>query len=373
MAITERYCDCDLATGLNDGTSEANAWQTLAAASNTTTGIQPGERCNIKRTSSPHDPGAHVTFSKAATVTAPVHLRGYTSTIGDGGLFQCHFSSATYKFAISGHQIIAEGLDIKGSRAAVLLDITGKNATVYRSIITTDSSTGQAVNMLYANILNSHIVGEGSSSTHTVRSAGGCVSNCLIESNGADKAIEMKSAYACIISNNVIIGAGTDIGIEMNGTTTLINAATGNRIYNFNDGIKIVQMPGVSGYPYIIQANSIYDVATGINNADTEQTTMRLIGNGIGGATTARYSGFGDAPILQDIVLTADPYVDAANDDLTLNNTAGGGALLRAAGFPINMPYDWANMTEKETYEGAGGGGVLVPQGLHPIGAGIIA
>lgn len=37
------------------------------------------------------------------------------------------------------------------------------------------------------------------------------------------------------------------------------------------------------------------------------------------------------------IDLTADPYTNAASNDFTLNNNAGGGALLRSAGFPGAM------------------------------------
>ena len=36
---------------------------------------------------------------------------------------------------------------------------------------------------------------------------------------------------------------------------------------------------------------------------------------------------------INPIILTADPFIDAANDDFRLNNTAGGGALLRGMGF----------------------------------------
>lgn len=38
------------------------------------------------------------------------------------------------------------------------------------------------------------------------------------------------------------------------------------------------------------------------------------------------------------ITLTANPFVDAANGDFRLNDTAGGGALLRAAGYPSAFP-----------------------------------
>ncbi len=43
MAIIEKYANFDLATGLNDGTSEANAWRAT-----TDVVFAAGERVNLK-------------------------------------------------------------------------------------------------------------------------------------------------------------------------------------------------------------------------------------------------------------------------------------------------------------------------------------
>lgn len=40
-----------------------------------------------------------------------------------------------------------------------------------------------------------------------------------------------------------------------------------------------------------------------------------------------------------DVTLTADPFTNAAGGDFSLNSTAGGGAALKAAGYPGVMPY----------------------------------
>jgi len=39
-----------------------------------------------------------------------------------------------------------------------------------------------------------------------------------------------------------------------------------------------------------------------------------------------------------DVALTADPFTNAAGADFTLNNTAGGGAACRGAGYPGTLP-----------------------------------
>lgn len=65
------------------------------------------------------------------------------------------------------------------------------------------------------------------------------------------------------------------------------------------------------------------------------------------------------------IALTADPFVDAANGDFRLNTAAGGGALLRAAGWPATFGLLNANITNysdigmfqhQDAASGGGGG-----------------
>jgi hypothetical protein len=51
-----------------------------------------------------------------------------------------------------------------------------------------------------------------------------------------------------------------------------------------------------------------------------------------------RQADWGPVHDMGFIDLTADPFVDAENLDFALNNVAGGGALLRQAGFPNEFP-----------------------------------
>ena len=58
------------------------------------------------------------------------------------------------------------------------------------------------------------------------------------------------------------------------------------------------------------------------------------MGNADGNNTSGETSGIASGD--NDITLTADPFVDASSDDFNINDTAGGGALLRAA--TVTMP-----------------------------------
>ena len=82
-ALTERYANCGLGTGDNDGTSKANAYRTLALAM---AGVAAGDRVNVID-STECDITATITTSTNGTADNPIHFRGYTSSIGDGGNF----------------------------------------------------------------------------------------------------------------------------------------------------------------------------------------------------------------------------------------------------------------------------------------------
>jgi hypothetical protein len=67
------------------------------------------------------------------------------------------------------------------------------------------------------------------------------------------------------------------------------------------------------------------------------------------------------------IDLTADPYTNAASNDFTLNNNAGGGVLLRSAGFPGSMQSGNTGFLDVGAFQVAagGGGGLLLPRSMN--------
>jgi hypothetical protein len=68
-----------------------------------------------------------------------------------------------------------------------------------------------------------------------------------------------------------------------------------------------------------------------------------------------------------DVTLSGDPFVDAANGDFRLNNTAGAGAACRAAGFPKSVPgraaLGYRDMGALQ-HQDSGGGGLLLGGGM---------
>jgi hypothetical protein len=68
--------------------------------------------------------------------------------------------------------------------------------------------------------------------------------------------------------------------------------------------------------------------------------SANLLINCAGGGNAADYDAadFPADSVEGFVTLTADPFTDAANGDFTLNNTAGGGAALKGAGYPQTLP-----------------------------------
>lgn len=141
---------------------------------------------------------------------------------------------------------------------------------------------------------------------------------------------------------NCIFDTMSSYGLSLTRTTTSVadivveecifyNCATngiryiGNAAIYFNSRSRLLNNIFVGG-TYAIYAQ----------NADTIRP-LHLYRNNAFYNQTFRYNNFSD-PEGTDITLTADPFVDAANGNFALNNTAGGGAVARAAALPASFP-----------------------------------
>ena len=110
MAWAEKYANFDLTTGLNDGSSEANAWQTPAAV---IAAVAAGDRVNIKKQSTPYQiVTATINFNVSGTIGAPIYYRGYETTIGDGGFWEVQYNNnSIYGINFNGNFNYVEGID----------------------------------------------------------------------------------------------------------------------------------------------------------------------------------------------------------------------------------------------------------------------
>jgi hypothetical protein len=116
-----------------------------------------------------------------------------------------------------------------------------------------------------------------------------------------------------------------------------INSAALN---NAGDGIT-QQGSGTQYGQQIVLQNAIIDGNGGFGVNLASSPTGSTIPVAVGGYNAFRSNSSGDingfAALVGDITLTADPFTNRAVGDFTLNNTAGGGADCRAAGFQSTL------------------------------------
>ena len=191
-------------------------------------------------------------------------------------------------------------------------------------------------------LVDSCIISDGSSVGVLVGARGSIIAgqisfvNTIIESN-ASHGISLGSCdrspvdvQGCVFHNNTGDGIGSNAG-----TTGVLEVK--NSIFTSNGGYGI----NVSA-----QSN---------RNAVYESNAFKSNTSGSYGTNTTAGTG--------DITLTVDPFTDAANQDFTLNATAGGGADLKSLALPTTMPFGVTTTNKnigvaQNAYSAGGSGGL---------------
>lgn len=179
------------------------------------------------------------------------------------------------------------------------LQIGGGQMTVYNSYIHNNSNDG--IKFVAGAVTN---IPEGWAT----------VSGTIIYSNGGKGIEDATSNGPRVIQLiNCAIVSNTSDGIAGTNGTTTYNLYAANTIFYGNGGWAM-NYPVNSNWGLLYQRNNAFGSNTG----------------GVRNHVGALSSGTG---AVGDITLTATPFTSAGTD-FSLNNTAGGGALLRGAGFP---------------------------------------
>ncbi len=156
-----------------------------------------------------------------------------------------------------------------------------------------------------------------------LNNSGGYYFNCIFARNNMQGAVSgSRSVYdSCIFWKNS----------AASGVRPALALSTGDSVLN------------------CIFAENYQDAISGSSTASYAATTDNVFYNNVGSDFTTPLPQFNN-----NITLTADPFVDAANLDFSLNQVTGGGATLRAeiSSFPNfdAHPYNWLT-------DGSGGGG----------------
>jgi len=339
MALRARYLNCGLASGDNDGTSEANAWRTFQDCED---GVDAGDIVHCRTVDGNRVTGeSNMTFNSPAsapTQDAPIKFQGYTSTPGDGGMFKWG-----HVLNIREDCVLVEGFDIEQSSSSASFQSDGDGCILYRSkIVNNTASFNGAMYITDGTALDCYVSGNMAGAGKVARLFRGSMFNCYIEptaaSSGGDCIVEMQIAFRpSIVSGCIVDGTNSsDIGISVDGDANCQGSwILGNTIYDVSNGIEFEDGIGSNlSQAIITQNNIIYNATNGIiNSRGTNSSSVAghfVNSNALGSISSNAYSNIQDELIVNKITLTEDPFIDKV--DFELNDATGGGALCKFLG-----------------------------------------
>jgi hypothetical protein len=228
----------------------------------------------------------------------------------------------------------------------VEFDVATGNVSMYDCSITAPNSTATALFVMGSgdslSMVSCYIEG---GTTYVVDATGNDITmvNCWVDckgTHGTTAALNLQTAYTATLHNVAVTESAGD-GIHINRTGNsgrhtdwmLRNCTVADCT---GDGVEMTGTSTANTTPswnvYILNSLFAGNGGWAVNAASNNMGSCGFIGfNGFYNNTSGTYSNStvtkGD-----DVTLTADPFTDAANDDYTINNTAGGGADLKAAG-----------------------------------------
>ncbi len=340
MAFDVRYCNPDLSTGSNDGSSEANAFQTVSAAETYIESNGPGVHMYFKRTSSRDSStiDLNATFNDTTKKTI---LEGYETTPGDNGKFQIgHSGNGQVRFQSNADGVILRNFDIEYSRTDTngVLYSQGMTNVIENCKIHNLNTSADRTALRYTQdctIINNEISAAAASfgDSHGVIAGsslrGGIICYNLIK--GA-KGVENSSRFFgfAIVGNVIMPNAADSVdldkGIQMTlaqeGTGTSENRGTfcaGNTIYDFQStGIEITEQPNdTDAYANMFSQNLLFagdSSAKGFLNSDSTNTAIACFSNNAMNSDVIssgnRFNGFGDTPTDHVVLYTGNPFID---------------------------------------------------------------
>lgn len=324
----DRNCTTGVGTGMRGVMGGALA--TIQAALTLMT--VPGMTVYIKATAL-YSISAALTNGSADSLTVTTRIIGYGTTRGDGVQPEVKQTATANGFTLStsGWSISDIYVNMNSKAAYGIHFSGGYGGRAYRCKVGSSASYG--------------IVCQGTSNT---------VSQCEITGQTGTAAIYTGSLVEyCWIHDGSTVGITGFTGIAQFNVITNMSGGT-------SDGIQ-------SDYPALLFANTIHGCGRdGIRITNTYPGILAAIwknictsngGYGINFVTAASPSTVADPRYnynayksntsgnlnnvtagSNDVLLTADPYTNAAGNNFTLNTTAGGGAAIRSVGFPGVIP-----------------------------------
>lgn len=331
----------DSSTGLTSGTGVTvnigGALQTIAAG---IAFMVAGNICWVK--SGTYNITSSITFNPGNALPngVPTYLLGYNSSRGDNPTGNnrplINSSSAIASlvnvskgprvfahFRLNGNDSVTDGLtmgDTFDMRGAQITNVKVEQTTRYGIV-------GQASNQ-HGGITGCEVTDLKTGATAGIY-GGVCVACYVHDSPGVGFRL-VQSAVSCVA--DTMTGDGFQLGDL--GYAVFVNHCVAYACGG--DGFEFAET--YSSIGAFLNSISYGNTGFGLKIDKTERIARpNLIDyNAVGSNTAGARSNFQAGP--HDVTLTADPFTDAANGDFSLNSTAGGGAALKALGFPPTLP-----------------------------------
>lgn len=355
MASVTRYADFDLGSGANDGTSEADAWQTFG---DMTSGLEshftsnPSDKvtCYIQQVATPVSGTQYswtITASSGPIQDGLLVLEGYKTTPGDGVNGPSYWFRHEDVFAINSvssvsNTIIVRYIDVDSSRSTSGGQLrTAKCRVEYCRARSTYASGGPAIiaqdgELLFCHAIQGQQITSRSSTNVAIQGNRTMMFGCVVE-GGISLSVGYRPAWVvgcCITKGENSPTAGDGIyaygGLNQSGIHVV-----GCSIFDVpGDGIYIEDAPAINNnYRMGLYHNIIYTVggyAVRTYDATYSEFLVDMVNNFLGNYTSGATSGIPSEAISGTQTLTANPFTDAANLDFSINDTSGGGALVKA-------------------------------------------
>jgi hypothetical protein len=250
--------------------------------------------------------------------------------------------------------------------ANCILDANGHTTVVglsANSIVRNVKLIGLSTGITVAIAQVTDCYGTGCGTTFSLSNAGTC--RGCVSSGHTVRGFDITAAGAvcirCIADSTTTAGA---IGFDVRASTGLMDQCiayghTGAGAFGFHWN------SGANGNAWncIAWGNATNFWVSGAGVA----AAINLFACANGGATTTEFASLFSNELHGQITLTADPFVSAATGNYALNTTAGGGAALKAAGWPSSFPgLSTSNALDVGAAQSTGtsGGGMMGMSGL---------
>lgn len=342
-----------------------------------TSPLAAGHRINVRGSGS-SDPGSpdytqsgYYTLTSGDETSGHIHIKGYNGRprfnvanllIYDAGFLRvsgivCHATGAD--FAVNGffgvnsgnHRSFADCIfDINGIDMAVAQAVEAfLNCTIRNSGSTSAGSYPalllDSYNAVVSGVYCRNFRGYFATVVNMATINNSVIAGCRHGSNAAFVVNLAANSYKANF-NRVTIYGSTGSGISLTAAQDIFNTSINNCVFDSNGGYGITCATGT-------QAR---------NDRMKPHWDYNAFRNNSSGARNA--VGAGD----HDVTLSADPFTNAGSGDFSLNNTAGGGAALRAAGFPGaylgGLTTGYLDIGAVQHQSVAGGGGLSRPVGM---------